>query len=770
MRPGFDANALPGNDDGSTEAVPIGFNVNFFGTTYQTLFVNNNGNVTFDFPLGEYTPFDLTSTEQVIIAPFFADVDTGTGNIVTYGTGVTEEGRPAFGVNWPEVGCYSQNTSVLNDFQVLLIDRSDVAPADFDIEFNYNSIQWEAGQASGGDGSCLGGSAARAGYSNGSGEPGTFFELGGSAVNGAFLDSNSETGLIHGSLNSPVAGRYVFRVRGGVPQPTDTPAATAPATATPTTTESPTTEATATATALPATVPPTATNTPLPPTATALPPTATATPVPPTATRTPTNTPVPSSTRPPTATPSATRPPTRTPTSTPAGPPTAVPTATLPPPSTPPPTATDIPPIDAPATATAEALSIAGATATSEAAIEATATSQAEDRATATSQAQTATASAPTPTRESEVLGAVTPSGSDGGGSPAQRPVFGVGAGEPRTTAAILGFDQISKDAKVIGTNIVLAIILLIVLLLSSTIFNEAVSEHRVELQALGGRLFAPFAWLGDRTAALRPAGLAGNTRLNFLFGPLLLLGVTALVYSFNEPHLAFDGQTALLYSSLLIAIGVTTYIVEGGEALMANRRFGVDAGVRLVPVAIAIAAVFVLISRLVSFDAPIMYGFIASATVLGAAGLDRRDGATAVLVPAIALLAASVGAWLLLPALRDMAQHNSHWWSHVPSEAAAAIFIGGIEGLMFVLLPLRFTDGEKIFRWYRWLWFPLFGICAFLFSWVVLNPQAKAFDAVLEGRVIFVACLVAIYAAVATAFWAYFWQRSRRVVHANVN
>ena len=44
----------------------------------------------------------------------------------------------------------------------------------------------------------------------------------------------------------------------------------------------------------------------------------------------------------------------------------------------------------------------------------------------------------------------------------------------------------------------------------------------------------------------------------------------------------------------------------------------------------------------------------------------------------------------------------------------------------------------------------------------MVLNPQAKAFDAVLEGRVIFIACLVALYAILATGFWAYFWQRHR--------
>lgn len=217
VRPGFNANSLAGNDDGSTGLVPIGISINFFGTTYTDLFVNNNGNITLDAALGNFTPFDLASTSREIIAPFFADVDTGGGNVVTYGQG-TVDGRPAFGVTWPAVGCFSQTTSVLNIFQVILTDRSDTGVANFDIEFNYDQIQWETGQASGGSSQCLGGNSVRVGYSNGTGAAGTFFELPGSAVNGAFLDTNLVTGLIYNSLNSGgQLGRYVFSVRAGLP-------------------------------------------------------------------------------------------------------------------------------------------------------------------------------------------------------------------------------------------------------------------------------------------------------------------------------------------------------------------------------------------------------------------------------------------------------------------------------------------------------------------------------------------------------------------------
>lgn len=208
---GCTANELSANDDGSTGAVALPFSPNFFGTTYSSLFVNNNGNVTFDSPLASFTPFDLNSTSRVIIAPFFGDVDTnGSGSgLVTYGA-TTFGGRTAFCVNWVNVGYYFARTDKLNSFQLLLVDRSDVGVGDFDMIFNFDQIQWETGEASGGVNG-LGGSSARVGYSNGSD---TSLELPGSAVNGAFLDSNP-SGLTNNSRNSLESGRYLFPVRGG---------------------------------------------------------------------------------------------------------------------------------------------------------------------------------------------------------------------------------------------------------------------------------------------------------------------------------------------------------------------------------------------------------------------------------------------------------------------------------------------------------------------------------------------------------------------------
>jgi Nidogen-like/Carboxypeptidase regulatory-like domain len=212
--PGCTSNTLPANDDGSTDLVPIGFGADFFGEQFTDLYVNNNGNVTFDGPLGTFTPFDFTVTGDKIIAPFLADVDTrGTGSgEVTYGQ-VDVGGSPGFCVNWIDVGYYNGGVDKLNSFQLLLIDRSSTGAGNFDIVFNYDKVQWETGSASGGSGG-LGGTSAAVGFANGDGESTHSHIQPGSYTNGALLDGGpSATSLIANSRGTTQLGRYVFEVR-----------------------------------------------------------------------------------------------------------------------------------------------------------------------------------------------------------------------------------------------------------------------------------------------------------------------------------------------------------------------------------------------------------------------------------------------------------------------------------------------------------------------------------------------------------------------------
>ena len=144
---------LDRNDDGSSDEIDLPFDVTIAGRTFSSAWVNNNGNITFDGPLGTFTPYDLANTSAPMIAPFFADVDTRAENsgTVTWATVYDEDFRKAFCVTWTDVGYYSYGVGRTNSFQLLLVDRSNGNDqGDFDIVVNYDRIEWETGGASGG--------------------------------------------------------------------------------------------------------------------------------------------------------------------------------------------------------------------------------------------------------------------------------------------------------------------------------------------------------------------------------------------------------------------------------------------------------------------------------------------------------------------------------------------------------------------------------------------------------------------------------------------
>lgn len=225
---GFGENVLPANDDGSTGLLDLSSvfsgGLNFYGTTYTGLYLNNNGNVTFSSAMGTYTPYALTGlTGNPIIAPYFADVDTygGTATATFGGTSTgsnllywdLDTSSNIYTATWDDVGYYSSNIDLLNAFQLALINRDDTGAGNFDIVFRYEDINWTTGDASGGSGG-LGGTVARAGWNSGNGT--NFFELPQSGGQAAMLALETAS-----NINDP--GVYLFQVRGGLVIPGTVP-------------------------------------------------------------------------------------------------------------------------------------------------------------------------------------------------------------------------------------------------------------------------------------------------------------------------------------------------------------------------------------------------------------------------------------------------------------------------------------------------------------------------------------------------------------------
>ncbi|WP_341677077.1 PEP-CTERM sorting domain-containing protein [Niveibacterium sp. SC-1] len=162
------------NDDGFSGPVNLGFSLTFFGQTYTSLYINNNGNVSFGSGISTFTPQGPTGVNAPIISPFFGDVDTRGANsgVVHVRTDIANE----IIVTWDNVGYFDSHDTALNSFQLVLRGSAfDIPVGEGAIGFFYKGMNWERGDVSS--------VSAAVGFGDGAG-------------NGNILEGSTQTGLI----------------------------------------------------------------------------------------------------------------------------------------------------------------------------------------------------------------------------------------------------------------------------------------------------------------------------------------------------------------------------------------------------------------------------------------------------------------------------------------------------------------------------------------------------------------------------------------------
>lgn len=97
---------LMDNDDLSTAPLSLSFDFSLYGTLYPKntalVYVNNNGNISFNSSIAEYTANGFPLDNVAMVAPFWSDVDTrGPGNGKVW---YKEIGDKTFSVVWDRVG------------------------------------------------------------------------------------------------------------------------------------------------------------------------------------------------------------------------------------------------------------------------------------------------------------------------------------------------------------------------------------------------------------------------------------------------------------------------------------------------------------------------------------------------------------------------------------------------------------------------------------------------------------------------------------------
>jgi hypothetical protein len=320
---------------------------------------------------------------------------------------------------------------------------------------------------------------------------------------------------------------------------------------------------------------------------------------------------------------------------------------------------------------------------------------------------------------------------------------------------------EISTDPKVIGTNALLTLILVLIFYLAATLFNSTVRENYHTIQ----RWFRPLRkLLGSRSLGhdANKKYKAKLRRISYLTGLEVVL-ITALFYCFLDPYFIHGLGGLALFGALFISIGIVTFFYEGIQMLWIKYRCEVPAVFTIRPISLVIAAAFVIISRLVHFHPGLTFGFVgACMPLLGTKKLKRDQRAKSILVSALLLSVVSAIVFVLRMPVHDAMANDTNFWLSLLDMILVAVFIIGLEGLVFTLVPLIFMDGYKVFRWKWWAWGITFTIVLALFIHLIINKDGEIKEAVGNANVIMMFGLTGASLVLSFVIWLYFLIRQK--------
>ena len=329
------------------------------------------------------------------------------------------------------------------------------------------------------------------------------------------------------------------------------------------------------------------------------------------------------------------------------------------------------------------------------------------------------------------------------GGDPNRQPTA-VAAQLGRTTLArnVADPHRVRTDPGFVLGNIALTLVLVLLIAFPAHMFNNTLAENYDEV----------LGWFGPIQRRFEGARrMRGKVPTPVVLGLMSIGG--AVLFAFLDPDFGFNRASLALVLGLLSALVIVSSVYDVARARYLRKHFGVISSVRGYPAGMAVAVVLVAFSRIAHFTPGYLFGVF---TALGFnQEVDEREDGKGLAVAAASLLGVAVLCWLLWMPVSAAAVHPSPPFTVLFLDAAlSTIWIAGIQGLVFGMLPLRFLDGLKVLHWSRVGWGVLYGIGMFAFVHTMLRPglgnrQHKSF---LPALAVFLG-----FTVLSLLFWAYF-------------
>ena len=326
---------------------------------------------------------------------------------------------------------------------------------------------------------------------------------------------------------------------------------------------------------------------------------------------------------------------------------------------------------------------------------------------------------------------------------------------------------DVSTEPGVIGTNLLLAALMMLPFAVAAGLFTRTLGEHEDDLR----RRFKPVDWLARLQHRLGQ-GMGSKLRRPVIQDMAKLLGVVlfyGLVFSLlDRTWNPFTITGLVLFLNMTVAYGVVG-IADDILQWRALRKWGIPAEIAVRPTNFLVSVTSTLTSRLFSLVPGLMFG-TPEALHVDESLLDQAKQNRLLKISAITFLVVGFGLWLTTVATSLV--------QRLPLPSILGNLIAGFEGFLLVVFAVALENtfvrmlgfsggfGQALKQKSRWLWIAgLIGI-TFVFYHTLINPRGELAEALKEANVIVFFSVTAIFVVVAFGLWLYFRNKDRAIPH----
>jgi len=337
----------------------------------------------------------------------------------------------------------------------------------------------------------------------------------------------------------------------------------------------------------------------------------------------------------------------------------------------------------------------------------------------------------------------------------------------PKFTTKIPSPLDISLEPEVIGTNLVLATILMIPLAYSNELLSRMLdeSEKKHHERKKAHRRFKLFGGWLEKTIVVNAEGrIIFKDKLRIL----ILIFVYGLMFSLLERSWdPFSKEGVILFLSMAFVFGLVGLVDDFIQWRMI-KKWKLPINLKFKPLNLLVAVISIVVSRMLFLMPGLMFGTpeLIQTTEKGVpADKQKRLLKTNMITYTVIGLTAWIFTILTRNILQDSFAISGMILKIVGGVEAILLIIFAviIENFFIQMLGLPGSFGRLLKKSNSKLWFVLLIGITFIFFHTLINPQGDLMDAIQKGNVLVFVGVACIFIVGVLCTYAFLWFRKKR-------